>query len=129
MQDQNALHIILDIYFEHFPVELEDVDFWKILGNEALSLGSFSVMGSAIHKFEPEGMSGFWLLSESHLSFHTWPEEKRIFLDLFSCGDETQTKKTVDFLIKGFEELKGNVESRKDLKRGYVYGKDKFLKK
>lgn len=121
MQSQNATHIIFDVSFKEFPKELETVHFWKKLGLDALREGTFSVMGSAMHKFQPEGMSGFWLLCESHLSFHTWPEQKRVFIDLFSCGDDVRTKKTIDSLIEGFEKLGGEVERRKDLKRGYVY--------
>ncbi len=124
MQNQNATHIIFDVYFEHFPKELENVDFWKILGKEVLSCGNFSIMGSAMHKFEPEGMSGFWLLCESHLSFHTWPQEKRVFIDLFSCGDKKRTLRTIDKLIQEFEKLKGVIEKRRDIKRGYIYQKE-----
>ncbi|MBT3355997.1 hypothetical protein HN784_04190 [bacterium] len=121
MQNQNATHVIFDVSFEHFPIELESADFWKKLGKKALEKGNFSVMGGAMHKFDPAGMSGFWLLCESHLSFHTWPEERRVFIDLFSCGDENRTKKTIDELIRGFERINGVVERRNDLKRGYVY--------
>ncbi len=121
MQSQDATHIIFDVNFKHFPKELESVDFWKELGQNALERGNFSVMGSAIHKFEPEGMSGFWLLCESHLSFHTWPEKNLIFIDLFSCGDKERTKRTIDALIEKFEKLDGEVERRRDIQRGFVH--------
>jgi len=37
------------------------------------------------HFFEPHGYTVFALLSESHMSFHTWPEKDLIAFDLFTC--------------------------------------------
>ena len=36
-------------------------------------------------QFEPTGVTGIYLLSESHFSVHTWPEHNYAGLDLFSC--------------------------------------------
>lgn len=33
------------------------------------------------------GLSGFVILYESHVSFHTWPEENFIALDVYSCKE------------------------------------------
>ena len=38
------------------------------------------------HQLEPAGISCVGVLLESHISFHTWPEEGVITLDLFTCG-------------------------------------------
>jgi len=38
------------------------------------------------HKLMPAGISCVGVLLESHISFHTWPEEGVITLDLFTCG-------------------------------------------
>ena len=38
-------------------------------------------------KFEPQGYSGFCILAESHISYHTYPEKQEIFIDLYSCRD------------------------------------------
>lgn len=32
------------------------------------------------------GVTGVFLLSESHASFHTWPEHRLICCDVFACG-------------------------------------------
>ena len=36
--------------------------------------------------FEPQGCSVVGLLSESHLSVHTYPEHGALFFDAFTCG-------------------------------------------
>lgn len=33
------------------------------------------------------GLSGFVILYESHISFHTWPEENYVAMDVYSCKD------------------------------------------
>ena len=38
------------------------------------------------HKFEPQGFTLIALLSESHFSFHTFPERGVISFDFFTCG-------------------------------------------
>jgi len=38
------------------------------------------------HALQPAGVSCVGVLLESHISFHTWPEEGVITLDLFTCG-------------------------------------------
>lgn len=124
MQEQDATHVLLDVVFEKFPTKLEDLCYWKKECRKALEKGSFSVLDESLHKFQPIGASGFWLLSESHLSFHTWPEQNRVFVDLFSCGDEKRTEITVNELVGIFEKLGGNVERREEFKRGYVYVKE-----
>lgn len=40
-----------------------------------------------IHQFNPYGLTGIVLLSESHISIHTWPELGSATLDVFTCGD------------------------------------------
>jgi S-adenosylmethionine decarboxylase len=40
------------------------------------------------------------VLAESHLSVHTWPEEKLVAVDLFSCG-AIDGPAVVDELVRG----------------------------
>lgn len=39
-----------------------------------------------LHQFEPQGLTGMILLSESHISIHTWPEHGSAAVDVFTCG-------------------------------------------
>jgi S-adenosylmethionine decarboxylase proenzyme len=44
-----------------------------------------------------------FLLAESHLSLHTWPENNCASLDVYTCGTKVNTKKIVDDIINWFE--------------------------
>jgi S-adenosylmethionine decarboxylase len=53
------------------------------------------------HKFNPQGVSGVAVLSESHISVHTWPEIGYAAFDVFMCGD-AQPWKSVGVLAEAF---------------------------
>ena len=61
-----------------------------------------NVVGECLHQFkkddEPYGVTMVYLLSESHLSIHTFVDEGKITLDLFTCDvslDEKNLKNIV----------------------------------
>ncbi len=48
------------------------------------------------------GFSGFVIIYESHISFHTWPEENYIALDVYSCNDFSE-KRAIKYIKRYFE--------------------------
>jgi S-adenosylmethionine decarboxylase len=44
-------------------------------------------VSSTIPKYSDWGLSGFVVLLESHISFHTWPKENFVAMDVYSCKD------------------------------------------
>ena len=56
-----------------------------------------NVVGECSHQFEkfnsPYGATMIYLLSESHLSVHTFADEGKITLDLFTCDISLEYKK------------------------------------
>lgn len=46
----------------------------------------FTVVQRAFHQFEPVGVTGVLVLAESHFSAHTYPENNKIYLDVFCCS-------------------------------------------
>jgi S-adenosylmethionine decarboxylase len=55
-----------------FERVLKEVDFTIVLFNE--------------HHFTAQGYTCFWLLSESHLAIHTFPESGKSYVELSSCN-------------------------------------------
>jgi S-adenosylmethionine decarboxylase proenzyme len=45
-----------------------------------------TVLHSHAHQFEPQGVTAFVVLAESHFAIHTWPEKNSACLDVFTCG-------------------------------------------
>lgn len=57
---------------------------------------------------DPGGLSGFVLIAESHLSFHTFPSRGFVTIDLYTCQNDLDSEKLIRelvdaFLIKDFE--------------------------
>lgn len=54
---------------------------------EAATRSGATIVQSCFHHFNPWGVSGAVIISESHLTIHTWPEYGYAAVDLFTCGD------------------------------------------
>lgn len=52
----------------------------------AISCGA-TIVQKNFHHFQPYGISGVVIISESHLAIHTWPEYGYAAVDLFTCGE------------------------------------------
>ena len=54
-------------------------------------------------KFVPQGVTGFALLAESHLSIHTWPEKGVAKCDIFTCSANSTPEKAVEYMKEAFK--------------------------
>ena len=45
----------------------------------------FQILEEVEHQFTPQGCSILFLLSESHLSIHTFPEKNHMSFDIYTC--------------------------------------------
>jgi len=79
-----GIHYVVDI--DNIKNEqIYDNEFIKKLCDKLLSNTGVNVLNEIHHEFKPQGYTALYLLSESHMSIHTWPENGKIRLDLFSC--------------------------------------------
>jgi S-adenosylmethionine decarboxylase len=70
---------------QHLLADLYDVASDRLV--EAARRGGMKPIGlPVLHRFPGGGLTGYLLLSESHIAFHTYPEHRYIALDIFSCG-------------------------------------------
>jgi S-adenosylmethionine decarboxylase proenzyme len=63
----------------------------------------FTSVGETFHQFEPDGVTGIILLSESHFSVHTWPEKEMLAADIFSCSGREHALRALTLLQSYFE--------------------------
>ncbi len=63
-----------------------------ILAN-TLSAADFCILNFNEHHFPVEGYTAYWLLAESHLALHTFPNKGWSYIELSSCNE----KKTLIF--------------------------------
>ena len=81
-------HILIDIKNVDSN-KLKLVDDMKLFLNKLVEELKLNVVGECSYQFEkfnaPYGATLIYLLSESHLSVHTFVDEGKITLDLFTC--------------------------------------------
>lgn len=66
----------------------------------------FNVLGRMEHSFTPIGHTLIYLLSESHISVHTFPEKQYIAMDIYTCReypDNSVYQEIYDYLVGVFE--------------------------
>ena len=68
----------------------------------AAEVADVQVWAISFHRFQPTGVSGVVVISESHLSVHTWPELGYVALDIFTCGDRAKPEAAVQHALKAF---------------------------
>jgi S-adenosylmethionine decarboxylase len=68
----------------------------------AAEIAGVTVWSISFHRFSPNGVSGVVVISESHLSVHTWPEYGYVALDIFTCGNDAKPEAAVQYALKEF---------------------------
>lgn len=68
----------------------------------AAQVAGVTVWSISFHRFSPNGVSGVVVISESHLSVHTWPEYGYVALDIFTCGNEAKPEAAVEYALREF---------------------------
>jgi S-adenosylmethionine decarboxylase len=109
----NGRHLILDLY-DCDPDILNDYEELQRLLEASLVMAKANVLRVIGEKFQPQGVTLLALLSESHASIHTWPEIGYCAIDLYTCGDVTETHRAAEFLKT---ELKAQLSEEKELVR------------
>ena len=79
-------HYLLNLYGCPFTLLNDKRCLIDLLENAAIASGA-TVVQTISKKFEPQGVTVISLLSESHISIHTWPEKGEAAVDIFTCGD------------------------------------------
>ena len=109
-------HVLAE-FFECDPNTLNSIDkVEKYMVDAALECGA-TIVQKCFHMFNPYGVSGVVIISESHLAIHTWPELGYAAVDLFTCGDKCDPKVSYEFLKKKFNSKKATFS---ELKRGII---------
>ncbi len=83
--------------YKHTKANIYSHKFWSVcidpkeLKNTYESLLTeigFTIVLFNEHQFPEQGYTCFWLLAESHLAIHTFPESEKSYIELSSCNKE-----------------------------------------
>lgn len=68
-------------------------------GRELCRCLNLHVVEEFWHKFEPQGFTQVFVLAESHLAIHAWPEIGYLHFDLVTCSPEVTSANTFESAI------------------------------
>jgi S-adenosylmethionine decarboxylase proenzyme len=99
-------HLIIDIKNIRNEDLIDDIHGLKTIMDSICNKYDFTVLQKIEHKFEPQGFSIIYLLSESHMTIHTFPEKKYIAFDLYTCREYCNNdvyNEIHNYIIKEFQ--------------------------
>ena len=90
-------HLLAEFYDCNSNI-LNNVQMIEDVMTEAAIACGATVIQKNFHLFNPYGVSGVVVISESHLAIHTWPEYGYAAVDLFTCGSSCDPKVAYEYL-------------------------------
>ena len=97
-----GVHLMLDCYLAD-PNRLSDESMLSSMLMELVSkLGMHAIHSPVVlevgpmNRKDPGGLSGFVLIAESHISFHTFPKRRFVTVDVYTCQGSLPEKALVE---------------------------------
>ena len=101
-------HMICDIKEIKNLDLLHDINGIKELLDMICEKYNFTILNKVEHVFSPQGLTILYLLSESHISIHTFPEKSYLALDIYTCREYSNNKvylEIYEYIIGAFNAL------------------------
>jgi len=76
-------HIVLEVFGT--PLKIEKYEDAEDSLLQFSKLCNLTILFKTGHNFTPYGFTRVYVLSESHVIFHSWPENQYLNIDLLSC--------------------------------------------
>jgi S-adenosylmethionine decarboxylase len=106
--EQFGLHIMIDGYNAPRQLLANRVYLWSLLEDLPKLIGMHSIAEpqlvevGELNPKDPGGLSGFVMIAESHISFHTFPARGFITMDLYTCQSGIDRDWVIDLLKTSF---------------------------
>ena len=84
---------------------LETIDGIRPLMEKIIENCKLNVVSQCEYRFSPVGATLLYLLSESHLTVHTYVEERSCSINLYTCNPNTDFKEALEIIYKFFKQL------------------------
>ncbi|MBI4733298.1 MAG: adenosylmethionine decarboxylase [Rubrobacteridae bacterium] len=104
-------HLIIDIHNQAFDLLVDDKKLLQTIVNAADEVGANIINQSRYHfgHNSSPGCTAFIMLDESHVSVHTYANDGKMALDVFTCG-ATSCEKILDSICRQLNIDKADVE-------------------
>lgn len=106
---QFGVHYMLDGYGAKAAVLSNKELLTNLLSEVPAQMGMHTICEPVVvevgpmNQKDPGGVSGFVMIAESHLSFHTFPNRGFITIDVYTCQNDLDTSKLTQKFIDIFD--------------------------
>ncbi len=90
---------------------------------KAAEISGAKVWSVSFSKFPPHGVSGVVVISESHISSHTWPEFGYGAMDFYTCGESVNPEEGLNYAVEAFGASTAHIT---EITRGLEEGDQEF---
>jgi S-adenosylmethionine decarboxylase len=103
-----GVHYMLDGYDADVALLNDKEGLLKMLNTIPEEMGMHKISEPMViqagpnNRKDPGGLSGFVMIAESHISFHTFPNRGFVTIDVYTCSDELSTDELTLKFIKAF---------------------------
>ena len=109
-----ARHLLLELHDCDEQI-INDADLLQQIMVQAAARLRATILDVFCHRFQPQGVTVAVIITESHLTVHTWPEYKYAAVDVFTCGDTSGFEEVSEFLSS---QMRAGRVSEYDFARG-----------
>jgi S-adenosylmethionine decarboxylase len=104
-------------YGRHATADVKGIRFWDIDNLEvmmehckkAIERSGANIEDVIYKKFQPQGMSILYLLSESHFSIHISPEYQFASMDCYTCSENCYPLKTINYMVELLDPVESTI--------------------
>lgn len=100
--DTIGRHVISELWGCNVE-KLNDINLIEQMFVDAALKARAEIREVAFHKFAPQGVSGVVIISESHLTIHSFPEHGYASIDVYTCGDRIDPNVAADYIANALE--------------------------
>jgi S-adenosylmethionine decarboxylase len=103
-----GVHLMLDGYDADPRLLRDEAHLLELLRDLPGRLGMHAIAAPQVvevgplNRKDPGGLSGFVLIAESHISFHTFPRRRFVTADLYTCQPSIDRERVVALLTDAF---------------------------
>ncbi len=121
---QFGVHFMLDGYGCSGDLLKDAQKLKKMLTDIPITMGMHTLHEPVVvevgekNRKDPGGLSGFVMIAESHISFHTFPARGFVTIDVYTCQNDLDTDKLTQEFTEAFSITKSDVFIQK---RGTAY--------
>jgi S-adenosylmethionine decarboxylase len=94
--DTLGRHLILDVWYKNFSEAIFFEKLHKVVHE------NFQVVQTANYQFEPHGVTRVYILSESHVAIHSYPEHQYVSVDIYICNESYDLTSVARSIINFF---------------------------